>query len=173
MKLRTINTFLLFFLAWFSFADGKPKNELSIDKFYFINIQTKTKIGFDTDIGELEKKIGSSENGLNNTELSITWPGLLLKVNPKWEYDQATKKYQVIPNKYLISNATIQNTNYSTIDGVSIGDDLSKLLKIYGEPYRKTNDLYQYLHNEPDEVWNLTFFLVNTKVNKISIIRGD
>ena len=157
----------------FTYADGKPQGVINKESFCFVNTRTKTQVTFFSDISELEKKLGKSINGLNEKELTISWFGMLINVNPQWEYNNSTKKYIVVTDKYLITMATIENSDFSTIDGVSIGDDIAKIVKLYGEPYSKTNTIYQYLHNEPEEVWNLNIFLIDGKVNKISIVRGD
>lgn len=163
----------LFLLGGFLYAEDQVSEEISKNKFGFLHLDTKTTINFDSDVFILNQQLGKSKEGLKKKELTISWPGLSVKVNPKWEYDSKTKEYRIVSGKYVISGINIENTEYSTIDGVAIGDDFTKILKIYGEPYSKTNVLYQYLHNEPDEVWNLNFFLRDGKAYKIAIIRGD
>lgn len=155
------------------YAEGGHVGEIARIHFGFCLPGAKGIASFDSDGNELERLIGVPERRKNDAELTLVWPGLTIKMNQKWEYDSQTGKYQIIPNKYLVAMITVESREYPTIDGIAVGDSTTQIVKRYGEPYSKTDSLYQYLHNEPDEVWNLNFGLQNGKVNRIWIIRGD
>ena len=173
MSNKLLNIFLVFvFLSQYIFAGGDASGLIEREKFSFIKNESQELIDFSCDVVHLEEILGKSVSGISN-ENNIAWEGLQLSLAPKYEFDGQSKRYFKIPNSYLIKSVTVDNQFFSTIDGLTVGMSIEDVQRIYGDPYRENSSIWQYLHNEPEEVWNLLVYLQQDKVIKVKIIRGN
>ena len=164
--------FIMLLYAHVVFADGNRNGEIQREHFIFIKEGTGDTIGFSDNVNHLEKVFGKSISGIS-PDLSISWDGLVLKLNPKLEFDVITRTYRPIPDEYIIVSITIENFRFSTIDGITVGADVESVEKIYGEPFLKRSMRYTYYYNDTEDVWNLLFYFNNGKVERIRMLRGD
>lgn len=90
----------------------------------------------------------------------LQYPGLTVQV---LEDTEAT-------NKFFVYHIESNSYKYTTVDGVKVGDSVSKVMKIYGKPKsRDTNSLSYDVENSSPTYFN--FNIKNGKVTKI--IFGD
>lgn len=164
MKKSIYLVLVLFFCLYTVYADGlrNGKGELRMEQFAFIKTDTGDIINFSSDIKNLEKVLGKPAAGtpdLPTSFLSFSWEGLTVKL---------------VPKDYIIRILTVENSQFATIDGLKIGDDVKSVEETYGEPYSKRSTKYTYVFFDTEEVWNLLFFFDNNnKIEWMRILRGD
>jgi hypothetical protein len=152
------------------YADGLKKGEIHREQFAFVKIDTGDIINFSSDLNSLERTLGKAVAGVSS-DLLVSWNGLTLTLLPDITHNNG--KYTPIPNEYIIRTITVEDSQFATIDGLKIGDDVELVEKTYGEPFIKRSTIYTYFYFNTDDVWNLLFYFNNNKIEKVIILRGD
>lgn len=176
-KKNILIMFLILFFLLISnltiYADGENTGYLSENSFVFIHNETEFKIDFTVTIEEIEMYLGESVDGVSKSDLKVSWDeGLHLKLIQRYKLNSSTGEYIAQEGEYIISEISIDSSEFSLFDGISIGDTRKVSVDILGSPYRYNKTVSQYLFNDEEEVWNLLVYFRDDIVEQIKIIRG-
>lgn len=143
------------------YADNIREGFLRSESFSFLEKESGHLVNFNSSIEVLSQVFGCSnvsEDIQNDIQFTkISWPGLDIHV--------------ISENTILLM--TITSNTFSTVDGVSIGDDVKKVIEKYGKPLRRNEMRIQYYYSTFEETWSLVFYISNNKVESIRIHRLD